>query len=328
MFWNARSFAKAAIQFGATMLIGISSVPQVQSAERELHLMAYADQELVYEAGVGAVVSRGNFDVVTRIQAIDRKNAWVHVTVFTPSTRPVTVHEAAIEAVSAAGPLKMLRYADLMKKEKRKQFWENLATGLAAGANSYNAAQSGNYTQRGSFNGRVNSYGSGGYASSKVSGNYTAYGTDPVAAQMATARANAENRAMIANVSNAQLARTAAQSNSVLHTEIIEFGDSYGGAVQMALPKAIRGQGRAFEIIVTVDVESHLFVVHGDARPSHEMLQQLAERTAVPRSPELSLRLGYVAWSSGPIGANSIGDLRQQKERGRPTSASTCRAAA
>ena len=57
------------------LLLSIGFANSATAAERELHLVAYADQELVYQAGVGAVVSRGNFDVVTRIQAIDRKNA-------------------------------------------------------------------------------------------------------------------------------------------------------------------------------------------------------------------------------------------------------------
>lgn len=289
------------------LLLSIGFANLATAAERELHMVAYADQELVYEAGVGAVVSRGNFDVVTRIQAIDRKNAWVHVTVFNPSAKSVTVHETAIEAASATGPLKMLRYADLMKKEKRKQFWENLATGLAAGANSYNAAQSGNYTQQGSFNGRVNSYGSGAYASSNVSGNYTAYGTDPVAAQMATARANAENREMIANVSNAQLARTAALSNSVFRTETIEPGTSYGGSLQVVLPKPLRGQGLPFEIVVTVDGERHPFMVLADASPTAETQQVMAEETALPRTPRIEVQLERIR-----VSERAIDDARYQ----------------
>lgn len=290
----------------ALLLGGLGFGPAL-AGERELHMVAFADQELVYEAGVGAVVSRGKYDVVTRVESIDRKNAWVHVTVFNPSSQPITVPDSAIDASSTAGAIKMLRYADLMKKEKRKQFWENLATGLAAGANSYTAAQSGNYTQRGNFDGRVNTYGSGGYASSNVSGSYTTYGKDPVAAQMATARANAENREMIANVSNAQLARTAALSNSVFRTETIEPGTSYGGSLQLVLPKAIRGQGQAFEIAVTVDGERHPFMVLADATPTAETLQVMAEATALPRKARVDVEVKRMA-----IVERAIDDPRYQ----------------
>lgn len=290
--------------FGITHLLGrlalaaciaTGAAQPVLAAERELHMVPYADQELVYESGVASVVSRGEYDVVVRLQSINRKNAWVHVTVFNGTDRAVTVADTAIEATGPAGPLKTLGYAELMKKEERRQFWEALAVGLAAGANAYGAASAGDYTETGTFDGNVNTVGSGGYAHSNVSGSYTAHGTDPAAAQMATARANAENREMIGNVSSAQLARTAALSQSVFRTETIEAGTSYGGAIQVVLPKAARGMSHAIEVAVTVNGERHPFVVHADAPPSHETLQQLAVRTALPRSPKLSARLAAIS---------------------------------
>lgn len=286
---------QARMRCGVAMLVGLLGLGLAQAAERQLHMVAYADQELVYESGVGAVVSRGNYDVVARVQSINRKNAWINVTVFNGTDRSITMQDTAIEATGSAGPLKMLRYAELMKKEKSRQFWEALAVGLAAGANSYGAAQAGDYAETGSFNGNVSTSGSGGYARSNVSGSYSAYGTDPVAQQIATSRANAENGAMIEQLSSAQLARTAALSQSVFRTETIEPGTSHGGSVQVVLPKLVRGQGQAIEVTVTVNGERHPFVVHADAPPSPETLQLMSEQTALPRSPMVSARLAAIS---------------------------------
>lgn len=277
------------------LLAGALGIGMAQAAERELHMVAFADQELVYESGVAAVVSRGDYDVVVRLQPINRKNAWVHVTVFNGTDRAVTMADTAIEVTGPAGPLKTLRHAELMKKEERRQFWEGLAVGLAAGVNAYGAAGAGDYTETGSFDGNVNSVGSGGYTRSSVSGTYRAHGTDQVAQQIAMDRASDQNTAMFAQMSSTHLARTAALSQSVFRTETIEAGTSYGGAIQVVLPKAVRGQSHALEVMVAVNGERHPFVAHVDAPPPPETVQRLAARTALPRAPKISARLAAIS---------------------------------
>lgn len=267
------------------LMLACCSSAATWAGEREIHMAPFADQELVYESGVGTVISRARYSVALQVNPIDRRTAWLNVSIFNATDRAVTVAESAIDATSGSGAVTLLRAADLIKKDKRRQFWENVGTGFAAGANSYAAAQSGSYSQSGTFNGRVNTVGSSGYSSSTVHGTYQAYGKDPVASQLAIARANAQNQELINNVRSEQVARSQDLASALFRTETIEPGTSDGGSLQVVLPKAVRGQAQMFEVAVTVDGERHPFVVYVDGAPPQEALQKLASLTALPHPP-------------------------------------------
>jgi hypothetical protein len=288
---------------------GVSATTAAEG--RTIAMAPFLDQELVYDSGVGTVISRARFTVALQVNPIDRRTAWLNVSIFNGTERSVTVAESAVDATNGSGAVVLLQAADLLKKDKRRKFWENVATGLAAGANSYNAAQAGSYSETGTFNARMNSYGTAGYSNSRVDGTYTAYGRDPVAAQLAQSRANAQNQELITNVRDAQLARSADLSSALFRTETIEPGTSDGGSLQVVLPKAIRGQAQMFEVAVTVDGERHPFIVYVDGSPPQEALQKLATLTALPRPPivDASLR-------SAEIIDRSFDDPRRQDRVG------------
>jgi hypothetical protein len=279
---------------------------------REMHMVPYPDQELEFESGVGVVVSEGRYGVAAKVEGIDRKTAWVEFVVYNDTDKSVTVMDDSIEATSAEGPLVVLRADDILRKEKRRQTWEAVGAGLVAGANAYNAGQAGAYTERGTYRGRVDTYGSSGTSSSRVRGTYTASGTDPVATQLAIQRASADNQQLIASLGRSQASREAALKADLFQAETIEPNTYYGGRLQIVLPKRLRKESQLIQLAISVDGERHPFFVALDGKPSAAQLAHVASLSARP-IPESTFK----PTSNRPVKIEAV--LRRFVIQDRPT---------
>jgi tetratricopeptide (TPR) repeat protein len=256
-----------------TLVVGASSSA---AAPREMFIVPYGDQRLEYESGVRMVVSEGRFVVVADVEGINGKTGWIGLSIYNPTEESINFTEESVLAREPLGPMKLLRSADILKKERRKQVWENIGAGLVAGANSYSASQSGNYTARGNFSGQVNTYGNRGTSQSTVRGNYTVSGNDPAATQLALMRASYENRRLISSVQGNQAAREAQLSEMLLRSETIRPGGAHSGRLQVQLPPKIRRKAtQAFNIAVNVGGEDHHFLVYLDGAPTAAQLAEI-----------------------------------------------------
>lgn len=247
----------------------------VKAADRSIVVVPLPDQEEIFEQGQPWYTSGGDALVSVNVAADGRKHAWLTLVVVNRSERPLTIREEDISVSLQGSPLHVSTYAELMKAEKRKQFWEQFAAGLAAAANSYSAAQQGSYTQYGSFQGNVNSYGAaGGYSSATINGTYSATGVDPAVAQAANAQAQAENQRMMAIVAARQAVRSAALSGELFKSQTIPPGASYAGKIRFDLPRTARATS---ELLLAVRGESglHEFHVFVDGPPTAERVSAL-----------------------------------------------------
>lgn len=259
------------------------------AAPREMVIVPYGDQRLEYESGVRMVVSEARFVVVADVEGINGKTGWIGLSIYNPTNESVNFTDDSVLAREALGPMKLLRSADILKKERRKQVWENIGAGLIAGANSYSASQTGNYTARGNFSGQVNSYGNRGNSQSTVRGNYTVSGNDPAATQVALMRANYENRQLISSVQGNQAARETQLSQMLLRSETIRPGGAHTGRLQVQLPPKLRSKStQAFNIAVNVGGEDHHFLVYLDGGPTAAQLAEIRSVRVLPKGAQVA----------------------------------------
>jgi tetratricopeptide (TPR) repeat protein len=289
-----------------TLVVGASGSA---AAPREMVIVPYGDQRLEYESGVRMVVSEGRFVVVADVEGINGKTGWIGLSIYNPTGESVNFTEESVLAREPLGPMKLLRSADIMKKERRKQVWENIGAGLVAGANAYNASQAGNYTARGNFSGQVNTYGNRGTSQSTVRGNYIVSGNDPAATQLALMRASYENRQLISSVQGNQAEREAQLSQMLLRSETIRPGGAHSGRLQVQLPPKIRRKAtQAFNIAVKVGGEDHHFLVYLDGAPTATQLAEIQSVRVLPKRAQVA-QASKVAEAPAP--ATDAGGARE-----------------
>lgn len=202
------------------------------------------------EQGINWFTASGSITVSLSVHMDDSGHGNAAIVIANPGTNPTTVRDDDIRITLDGAPVHIVTREDLMKREKRRAFWEKFAVGLAAGLNSYNAASAGTSTVQGSFQGNLKTYGdSSGYSSSTYSGTYYAQITDPVAAQVARDAATRQNMAMFNDLAKNQEIRRSALGSGIFTSQTIPPSGIYTGRILFELPRHARN-GR--ELVVTI----------------------------------------------------------------------------
>lgn len=247
------------------------------ASDRILVPQPAANQSLEYKAGAPYVASNfGSTTVVFSPDIDSRSQATLWFSVRNLGTSPITIFEGAVSGTSNGKSMHVLGAVELEKKEKQKKFWENLAGGLAAGANSYTAAKSGHTTSRSNHYGTANAYTRDDSIRIDYQGTTTTETYDPEANRRAVADANSRNSQMLANIRAGQASRSAALESSVLQTQTIGPGEAYSGFVRMKLPRAIRGEASMIDVAFSAGSDRHHFYVFLDGQPSQYQTAQIA----------------------------------------------------
>lgn len=250
---------------------------QEASAQRELYLQQTPGQQVVYEGGVGWVTAPGDVSVTVSIRPDSRRRAWFTMLVTNRSSSAVSVRETDVVFTVQGSTLRSFSAEELLKKERRKQGWQNLAAGLAAGLNTYGASQQGSYSATGSYQGNFSATSSRGYIRGTTDGTVLISGTDPVARQLAYERASQQNAQLIAGL-RAQHAEAMGSLEARLFTsQTISPGDSYGGDVAFELPRAAKGGNTPIAVQVHVGDSPRTFFVFVDSPPTPVQLAALRE---------------------------------------------------
>ncbi len=247
------------------------------AAARSLTPVPLAGQEVVWESGVPFTVSRlGSTTVALSPVEIERKHAWIVITVINEGDRPITIYDGGVTAEESSGAhLRVHAYEALAKREKRRRFWENVGLGLAAAAQGYSAGQAGRSTSY--YSGTVSAYGSGGYARGNYSGTVTTY--DAAAAHRAHADAIEQTKALADRIERERQARQEALSSEILRTQTIAPGERHAGRLQIDLPRSAR-EPQPVTVYVNASNDRHAFVAFVDGQPSHAQISMVQQRHA------------------------------------------------
>jgi hypothetical protein len=138
--------------------------------------------------------------------------------------------------------LRVYKYEDLVQEERNRQVAAAVATGLAAGANAYSAANAGYY------NANATVYGPRG------SSNVSIAGYDPTARAIAQSQAAAQNDAMIASTIETGRRNLDVLEKAVIKDNTLFPGEWYGGAVQFDPPEDAAGKNIVIRIQVGPDL--------------------------------------------------------------------------
>jgi len=261
----------------STLLFSLLSLaPMAATAERTLFVEPLDNQTVEYERGGAYVTSRSKSTTVILLPTADSRSlATLRFTVFNGSDSNFTVYENAVSAEIAGKSIKILGASELEKKEKRKRFWENVGAGLAAGANSYAAAQQGQSTSTSYHTGTVSAYTPNGVVQGTYQGTTTTHTYDPQANQQAVSEANRNNAQLLSNLRAEQAARSSSLESAVLRTQTVRPGDSYSGFVQMKLPGTSRGEASMVEVSFSAGSDTHRFYLFVDGQPSSAQRAQI-----------------------------------------------------
>lgn len=128
----------------------------------------------------------------------------------------------------------MYTYADQVKQQKRREMWAAIATGVAAGLNSYSASQAGYSNYSGSYHSQTNF---GGLTANSY-GSF--YGTSYNAGVAYLAQANAanQNQAMFDRFQATAAGAAQGLRDRSLKANTLMPGQSVYGDIKVALPKA------------------------------------------------------------------------------------------
>jgi hypothetical protein len=224
-----------------------------QASGRQLFPEAVGSQRVIYDAGTPWVMSSGAITAAISFTVADRSSMWVGLVIQNNSEIPVTVREEDIVASYGATSLKVWRAEELIAKEHGKANWRKFAAALTAGLNAYSAGQQGQYSTSGTFSGNVQSFGTNGSANARFSGDYTAYGTDPLARQRAIESAARQNQALMARVQRQGELDEQSLAAFIFHSQTLPPGGGVSGHVKIDLPK---GPAAAKPVVVIVQTTS------------------------------------------------------------------------
>lgn len=225
-------------------LLALGSM-SIAAKERVFSPVAGAGQEIRFSNGQAVLATGNNLgNLAVTFVPLDKKSGFLRIWVENSCEQQFNISEASVSANSAGEPLTVYTYADQVKAQKRKEIWAAIATGIAAGANSYSASQAGysNY--------------SGGYASRTTSGAYSAttygryYGTSYNAGVAYLAQANAvqQNQAMFDRFEHMAASASRSMEQRSLKANTLVPGQSVYGDVKIRLPKA----GGALDVVIDV----------------------------------------------------------------------------
>lgn len=150
--------------------------------------------------------------------------------------QPVNVSPAQITATQGLERLHVLTVAEAKKRLDRRQFWENVAVGLAAGADAYatGASNAGQTTLHGSYSGNIYSLHSG--SRYRTSGSFTATYTDPAARQAALDARHARSMEMFDQMSTSHSSQDDTLSTLYFADHTLGPDEGYTGYVLLKRP--------------------------------------------------------------------------------------------
>lgn len=221
----------------------------LMAAERHFVPIAVEGQEVEYDDGDAVLLARTErvFVVASYIPR-DKKSCLVKIELRNIGGASFTVSESDITAASGQEPLEVATYAERLKAQKHEAMWANIAMGMAAAADGYNAGSAGYAKTNGTFQGAA-----GG---SRFSGSYSATTYDSTAAYQAQTLAQmrsqqrAENQAANARFAERELKDRAFKTNTLSPGELV-IGD-----VQLSLPKKDKRHPAEFVMTLIIAGES------------------------------------------------------------------------
>ncbi|QAY80327.1 hypothetical protein [Sphingosinicella sp. BN140058] len=227
------------------------------AAKFDMTFRAGEGQELRMQDGVGAVDSHAEKTSVRLVQqdAAIKKRGAIQLQVMNHGDKAFNVGPENVRAVLNDGsPIEIITYERLRKEEKKRQMWAAVAAGLAAAGNNINASNAGYSSGVGTY--RTTTYGSYGSARTYGTARWSSYNSG--VAYAAQSQANAENRAMFANLADQNAARMDALREN-MRTSTVDPDDFFGGQIVFELPKAARNGKKPIPVtfIVTIDGEEH-----------------------------------------------------------------------
>lgn len=220
---------------------------QAVGKERLFTPVAGAGQEVRFSDGQAVLVT-GNAvgNLAIGFVPLDKKSAFLRIWVENASNQQFNISETSLTASSAGVALMVYTYADQVKQQKRREMWAAIATGLAAGLNSYSASQAGYSNYSGSYRSQTNL----GSLTANSYGSY--YGTSYSSGVAYLAQANAANQNQAMFDRFQATAAGAAQNlrDRSLKANTLMPGQSVYGDIKVALPKA--SAGATMDIVINV----------------------------------------------------------------------------
>jgi hypothetical protein len=141
--------------------------------------------------------------------------------------------------------LNVVTYEQLVTEERNRQIVAAVATGLAAGANSYSASRAGYYSSSSTVSGPRGTY------------NVTTTGYSPTAAAIAQSNANAQNEAMIASTIEQGQQNLSALERGVMKDNTLLPGEWYGGQLHIQPLVNEGGGAKTYTITMLVGSDRH-----------------------------------------------------------------------
>ena len=284
------------------------SLPAV-AKERQFSPVPQAGQEVRYSDGAAVLVT-GNIqgNLAVSFVPIDKKSGLLRIWAENASEQKFNISETSITGTTAAGPLVVMTYADQVKAQKRKEMWAAIATGVAAGLNSYAASNAGYSNYSGTYNSQTSAtvYGSrGGYATGNAYTSGRFYGTSYNAgvAYMAQANAAMQNQAMFDRYQS--IAASAAQNlrDRSLKANTLMPGQSVMGDVKIILPGTQKGLPAEIRVQVNIG-GSPLDLLFREGPPVVDNTPRAAPSSAVASTALPSLEANTVQTAS--VGAAPV----------------------
>jgi len=188
----------------------------------------------------------------------NRKRAAFAIFVLNKSDRGIDVGPEIVTATLDDGtPVKILTHADMMREQRRREWWQNFGQAMSAMSAANSGYRSGTATYSGYGHGSI---GTTPYHSSTM-GTVTYQGYDPAA----QAAAMAENRRRANDLALSQAAARAG-IDSFLQTTTVDPGQVYGGLIAFDIPKSARGS-KVVPVTFTVAAGGEIHRFRGTFEP-------------------------------------------------------------
>lgn len=237
------------------------------AAERVFEFVPHAAYHIEFVNGQQIAISDGVSAVVALsfVPAEKRGKGWIVVNVKNLSPESFVVRESSLRASSGDQPLHVATYDDLLKHQKRKEFWNTFGAGLAAGINDMNAANAGYSYNSGTYSSTTDAtaYGSGGYAhgTAQTTGSYSGVTYDSGVAYAAQAHADEQNARMLAQVEQNNAQERATLESRALRANTLRAGEFTSGMVLIDLPKKSRKRPAILELTLTAGMDEFRFLL-------------------------------------------------------------------
>jgi hypothetical protein len=246
----------------AALLI-LSAAQPALAAKFTMQLKAGSEQTMRMEGGLAAVDSHAAGSSVRLMQHEGdlKKRGAVQLLVMNHGDRQFNFGPENVTAKLADGTaVAIISYDRLVREEKKRQTWAAIAGGLAAAANSMNAANAGRVSGTAAYRGSTfGTFGATPYNATTF-GTATISGYDHGRAQVAQSLANQQNQQNFAAMAAQNEGRMEALKLN-MRTTTVDPQQMFGGTVVFELPKSVH-KGKSdvpVTFLVTIEGEQHAF---------------------------------------------------------------------